>query len=168
MKKTKSSCESDDKKPGSSEPEMAGVGIRELLRHDDWRGWLAEAWRSDGPERRKPAMMYVSCTNKGVARGPHEHARQTDAFVFLGRFQVALWDDRERSRTRGCRKVFCTRAGRPTLVVVPPGVVHAYRSLQAGGMVLNMPDKLYGGKGGKGKVDEIRHEHDMGSPYRFL
>ena len=153
------------KGPGEAETAIAGVGVRELDTHYDSRGWLTEAWRSDGPEKRKPAMVYVSSTGRGIARGPHEHRRQTDVFVFMGRFRVALWDARKGSRTEGVRMDLVARRGRPVLVVVPPGVVHAYRSLDDGGLVLNMPDKLYGGRGGKGEVDEIRHENDASSKY---
>jgi dTDP-4-dehydrorhamnose 3,5-epimerase len=50
---------------------------------------------------------------------------------------------------------------------VPPGVIHAYKSLSKDGIVINLPDKLYRGKGKRGKVDEMRHEDDPNSPYRI-
>ncbi|MHA1344662.1 MAG: dTDP-4-dehydrorhamnose 3,5-epimerase family protein, partial [Promethearchaeota archaeon] len=48
----------------------------------------------------------------------------------------------------------------PLQIIVPPGVVHAYRNVSktTRGMVLNFPDRLYAGWGKKEKVDEIRHE----------
>ena len=53
------------------------------------------------------------------------------------------------------------------IVVVPPGVVHAYKnSGDSEGIVLNFPDRLYAGKGRREKVDEVRHEDDPGSPFR--
>jgi dTDP-4-dehydrorhamnose 3,5-epimerase len=52
-------------------------------------------------------------------------------------------------------------------VVVPPGIVHAYRnSGDHEGMVFNFPDRLYAGWGRKEKVDEVRHEDDPGSPFQ--
>jgi dTDP-4-dehydrorhamnose 3,5-epimerase len=33
------------------------------------------------------------------------------------------------------------------------------------GWVINMPNKLYAGKGRQEPVDEIRHENDNNSPY---
>ena len=45
------------------------------------------------------------------------------------------------------------------LVIVPPGVVHAYENIgEQDAFILNFPDKLYAGKGKKEPVDEIRHE----------
>ena len=54
----------------------------------------------------------------------------------------------------------------PVRVIVPPGVVHAYKCVSdVPGLVLNAPDKLYAGWGKKEKVDEIRHEEDADSKY---
>ena len=41
-------------------------------------------------------MAYISMTEPGIARGPHEHAEQADCFCFLGpsNFTVYLWDRR--------------------------------------------------------------------------
>jgi dTDP-4-dehydrorhamnose 3,5-epimerase len=141
-----------------------GVRVETPKANEDQRGWLAEAWRSDrGPYR--PRMAYVSWTHPGVTRGPHEHVRQTDYFVFLGAFELRLWDARKGSRTYGVRDDRTLTA--PTVVVVPPGVVHAYRCGAVPGMVLNMPDRLYAGKDKRGKVDEIRHENDATGRYRW-
>ena len=44
-------------------------------------------------------------------------------------------------------------------VLVPPGVVHAYRNVsEENGLVFNVPNRLYAGWGKKEPVDEIRHE----------
>jgi dTDP-4-dehydrorhamnose 3,5-epimerase len=142
---------------------IRGVEVGCLVPDEDERGWLSELWRCDeSTAEMKPAMVYVSETNKDVVRGPHEHERQTDVFVFLGRFEVRLWDARKGSK--GVRMTFKS-GGRPLKVVVPPGVVHAYRSLDDGQLVLNMPNRLYKGMDKKGDVDEIRHEDDKDSPY---
>jgi dTDP-4-dehydrorhamnose 3,5-epimerase len=54
------------------------------------------------------------------------------------------------------------------LVVVPPGVVHAYSNVGTGpGWVFNCPDRLYKGTGRKEPVDEIRHELDPQSPFKL-
>ena len=56
----------------------------------------------------------------------------------------------------------------PQSVVVPPGVVHAYRNVGATpGWVFNTPNRLYGGRGKLAPVDEIRHEDRLDSPYRM-
>ncbi|HLK59867.1 MAG TPA: dTDP-4-dehydrorhamnose 3,5-epimerase, partial [Chthonomonadaceae bacterium] len=49
----------------------------------------------------------------------------------------------------------------PIFLVVPPGVVHAYRNVgEQDAFVLNFPDRLYAGWGKKEPVDEIRHEEN--------
>jgi dTDP-4-dehydrorhamnose 3,5-epimerase len=150
---------------------IAGVVIRELTIHSDARGWLAEWWRSDDHDAvHQPCMGYTSVTEPGVTRGPHEHRDQSDAFVFLGpgEFLLYLWDNRPLSPTYGCR--MCEPAGqqRPISVVVPPGVVHAYRNVgESQGWVLNVPNRLYRGPGRSQPIDEIRHELDPATPFLF-
>jgi dTDP-4-dehydrorhamnose 3,5-epimerase len=151
--------------------DIAGVEVRPLERFADARGWLAEIFRGDSLDPALlPAMGYVSVTRPGVTRGPHEHRAQTDYFCFPGpgTFQVYLWDARPSSPTRGCRRVVAAGADAPAVVVVPPGVVHAYRNAgDAEGLVINLPNALYRGPDRRGEVDEIRHEDDPASPYRL-
>ena len=151
--------------------EIDGVVIRELARHSDERGWLIELFRSDELDSAiLPAMSYVSLTRAGVVRGPHEHRKQTDHFCFVGpsTFRLYLWDNRQDSSTRG--KTFQLEAGEdnPVAVVVPPGVVHAYRNIgDRDGLVFNVPNRLFRGEGRSGTVDEIRHEDDPDSPFKL-
>ncbi len=144
---------------------IAGVHVYPLVKRVDERGFLVETFRSDSlPEGLSPVMSYVSYTEPGTGRGPHEHQSQTDIFAFLGpgNFKVYLWDNRRQSSTF-CRKMIVfAGADNPATVVVPPGVVHAYRNISKTerGMVINYPDKLYAGWQKKDPVDEIRHEDD--------
>jgi dTDP-4-dehydrorhamnose 3,5-epimerase len=56
----------------------------------------------------------------------------------------------------------------PVLVIVPPGVVHAYKNVgEADAFVLNFPNQLYAGWGKKEPVDEIRHESDPDSRFKI-
>ena len=159
---------------------MEGVVVKELRRYEDDRGWLAELFRHDELDGGlHPAMAYVSETLPGVARGPHEHREQTDIFCFLGtsEFNIYLWDNRGDNRgdadrdKRGDadgdnREVATAPAGKVTMVIVPPGVVHAYRNIGAApGLVLNAPNRLFKGDGKAGEVDEIRYEDDPGAGY---
>lgn len=149
---------------------MEGVIIKKLDKFVDGRGWLAEIWRDDETSFR-PAMSYISVTKPGVARGPHEHERQSDFFVFLGPgdFELYLWDRREQSATNGENLKIKVGENNPTMVIVPPGVVHGYKCVSAGdGWCVNLPDKLYKGEGKKEAVDEIRWEEDLNLPYKIL
>lgn len=145
---------------------MDGVIIRPLRKFEDSRGWLTELYRDDElPEGFEPTMGYLSVTKPGVARGPHEHVDQTDGFVFLdGDYDLYLWENRERKSA----EPFKLRVGTefPCFVVVPPGVVHAYRNAgDRDAFVLNFPNRLYAGWGKKEPVDEIRHEDLVDSPF---
>ena len=143
---------------------IEGVLIRELNQFRDSRGWLAETFRTDELGGYSPAMGYLSMTFPNITRGPHEHRDQTDYFCFLGAFSLHLWDNRRESPTY-LKKMVINNADR-LIVVVPSGVVHAYRnSGDSEGLVLNFPDRLYAGPGKKDPVDEIRHENNPDSPF---
>jgi dTDP-4-dehydrorhamnose 3,5-epimerase len=142
--------------------------VRSLRRHSDARGWLVELFREDEPiEGWQPAMAYLSVTHPGVARGPHEHADQTDAFAFLdGEYELHLWENRP--GLPAWRETLVVGRENPCLVVVPPGIVHAYRNVGLDdAFVINLPDRLYGGWGRREPVDEIRHESDPESPFKL-
>ena len=143
--------------------EIEGVVIDKLIKFSDERGFLVETFRMDNlPDNLQPVMSYVSYTRPGIARGPHEHIKQTDIFCFMGpcNFKIKLWDNRKESKTyRWCMEIVGGKDN-PIRVVVPPGVVHGYKNIskEVDGMVLNYPDKLYRGWDKKEEVDEIRHE----------
>ena len=79
-----------------------------------------------------------------------------------------VWDNRRQSPTYRNMHSDLVGADKPMMVVIPPGVVHAYRNVSATpGLVFNAPDRLYKGPGRKETVDEIRHEDDPNSPFRI-
>ncbi|ABB31167.1 hypothetical protein GeomeDRAFT_2575 [Geobacter metallireducens RCH3] len=145
------------------------VAVRPLTKFLDERGWLAELFRSDETDAATmPAMAYLSMTQPGVARGPHEHVDQTDWFCFIGpsNFKVYLWDARPTSATFGVKQTIYAGIDAPLAMIVPPGVVHAYKNVGGeNGIVFNAPNRLYAGEGKKSPVDEIRHEEVEGSPF---
>lgn len=148
---------------------IEGVIIKDLSLYADERGWLTELCRSDElPAGFSPAMSYLSMTLPGTARGPHEHREQTDYFCFVGPsdFRIYLWDNRDGSSTKGEKDVFVAGVKEPKIVIVPPGVVHAYKNIgDEHGLVFNAPDKLYRGEGKREDVDEIRYETDKNSVF---
>jgi len=151
--------------------EIEGVVVRGLRRFADGRGWLAELFRDDeASDEFRPAMAYVSATAPGAARGPHEHREQADHFCFIGpaEFELRLWDNRPNSATFGRVMTLRARVDEPLSVIVPAGVVHAYRNVGGvEGFVVNLPNRLYMGAGRKEAVDEIRHEDDPGTIFRL-
>ena len=151
--------------------EIKGVVIRKLAKAVDSRGWLSELFRNDELEGEFfPTMAYISSTNPGVTRGPHEHREQADLFCFIGpsNFKLRMWDNREDSETYRCVTTIVVGEGNPSTVLVPAGVVHAYQNIgDAEGIVINCPNKLYRGVGRKTAVDEIRHEDDRETIFRM-
>jgi dTDP-4-dehydrorhamnose 3,5-epimerase len=98
-------------------------------------------------------------------RGPHEHRDQADGFCFVsGSFSLMLWENRPGHPAKA--ETYEVGESNPVFVVVPPGVVHAYRNTgDADAFVMNFPDRLYRGWGRSEDVDEIRWE-DVASPFR--
>jgi dTDP-4-dehydrorhamnose 3,5-epimerase len=150
---------------------IQGVEVRHLKKYQDTRGWLTEIFRADELSPRvMPMMSYVSETLPGATRGPHEHVSQTDYFCFLGpsTFRVVLWDNRPNSSSYRFRQELLVGEGNPCVVIVPEGVVHAYRNVgDKPGWVINYPNRLYAGEGRREPVDEIRHEADVNSVFRM-
>ncbi|TWT85910.1 dTDP-glucose 4,6-dehydratase 2 [Posidoniimonas polymericola] len=148
-----------------------GVVTRPIKRFSDSRGWLMELFREDDmdPDNR-PVMAYFSQTEPGVTRGPHEHVDQADYFAFIGPgdFKLYLWDSRPDSPTYGNCSTIVYGESNPAGVIVPVGVVHAYKNVSDhSGWVFNGPNRLYAGRNRAEPVDEIRHEDQTNSPYKI-
>ena len=149
---------------------MEGVIIKKVIKFEDGRGWLAEIWRSDEIDY-QPVMSYVSVTRPGAVRGPHEHQEQSDCFIFLGpgNFELHLWDNRPGSKTSRQYEKMEVGEKNPVFVLVPPGIVHGYKNISGqDAFCINLPNKLYKGKGKKREVDEVRWEGKEDSPYKIL
>lgn len=155
-----------------SKGQIQGVILNRLVKHVDNRGYLTELFRADElPEAIKPVMSYLSYTEPGIVRGPHEHVAQTDIFAFAGpgNFLIKLWDNRPGSTTYSLFMEFYGGQDNPITLLVPPGVVHGYKNISRleRGLVINYPDKLFMGWGKQAPVDEIRHENQPDSPFHL-
>jgi dTDP-4-dehydrorhamnose 3,5-epimerase len=154
-----------------TEGEIDGVLVRSLRKYEDKRGWLAELFRHDELEAEfYPQMSYISSTEPGHSRGPHEHVHQADLFCFIGpsNFKLRMWDNREDSETYNRVMTLIVGEDNPQSVLVPRGVVHAYRNVgRTQGIVVNCPNRLYMGTNRREEVDEIRHEDDPDTIFRI-
>lgn len=156
---------------GFKNAEIKDVVVRSLRKFHDKRGWLSELFRHDELTAEfYPVMSYISSTNPGVTRGPHEHVDQADLFCFIGpsNFKLRMWDNRADSPTY--RHVMTVVAGEdnPQAVIVPKGVVHAYQNVgEKDGIVINCPNRLYMGEQRQEQIDEIRHEDDPDTIFRI-
>ena len=153
------------------ESNINDVIVYPLKKFNDDRGWLAELFRHDDiAEEFWPTMSYISFTNPGVARGPHEHVDQADLFCFLGpsTFKMRMWDNRPDSSTFNYRMTLFVGVDNAQAVIVPKGVVHGYQNIgDTDGMVINCPNRLYMGDGKREPIDEIRHEDDPETRFKM-
>src|SRR5205807_3769883 len=119
------------------------VVVRPLRKFNDSRGWLSELFRNDElAEEFFPAMAYISSTNPGVTRGPHEHVDQADLFCFLGpsNFKLRMWDNRPDSETFRNMMTLIGGEDDPKAVIIPRRIVHAYQNVgSVDGIVINCP-----------------------------
>lgn len=154
-----------------TEGTIRDVLVRPLRKFYDERGWLAELFRHDElTEEFYPVMTYISSSLVGVTRGPHEHVDQADLFCFIGpsNFRIRMWDNRQHSETYNHVMTLIVGEDNPQAVLVPKGVVHAYRNIgTVPGIVINCPNRLYMGWDKRQPVDEIRHEDDPDTIFRM-
>jgi len=146
-----------------------GVIIKKITKNTDSRGWLAEFYRQDEAEY-QPVMAYLSVTKPGITRGPHEHKFQADGFIFIGsgNFELHLWDNRKNSETKDEYMKLEVGENNPVSVIVPPGVVHGYKNISSvDAWCINLPDKLYRGKGKEEDIDEVRWENNPEAKYKI-
>ena len=123
----------------ASEPDattIPGVSLHPLVAHADGRGSVTEVFRSTwgtAPIRQWTAMTL----GRRVVRGPSVHRTHADAVVALaGDVQIGLRDLRAHSPAfrRAFRVALSER--RPSLLWIPPGIMHAFYAAAEGALVL--------------------------------
>ena len=105
---------------------IPGVMVHRLTAHIDGRGSVTEIFRSSWGVMAMHQWTALTL-GKRVVRGPSVHRRHSDAVITLaGVLQIGLRDLREQSPA--FRRAFqLTLSGsQPMLVLIPPGVMHAF------------------------------------------
>ncbi len=122
-----------------------GVVVRALEPHVDGRGSLTEILRADWPGFTHFGQAILTVNMPGVIRAWHWHRRQTDAIVVVrGRALLPLYDGRAGSPTFRQLDEHIGDGEAPILVVVPPGVLHGYKTLgDEAATIINFPSELY-------------------------
>jgi dTDP-4-dehydrorhamnose 3,5-epimerase len=141
-----------------------GVRTKPLKLIPDERGFLMEILREDDPIFERFGQAYLTVAYPGVVKGWHYHKRQQDYFtVVKGMAKIVLYDDREASPTRGEVNEFFLGERNPTLVVIPPLVVHGLKGIGVEpAYLLNIPTHKYE----YADPDEFRIDpHDNDIPY---
>jgi dTDP-4-dehydrorhamnose 3,5-epimerase len=124
---------------------IEGVVTKPLKVIPDERGHLMEMLRSDDPFFQKFGQVYLTVVYPGVVKGWHYHRLQTDHFVVVkGMAKVVLYDRREGSSTQGEINEFFLGDRNPTLVTIPPLVLHGMKGVGAeAAYLINIPTELY-------------------------
>jgi len=124
---------------------IEGVKVRKLRLIPDERGYLMEMLRSDWEEYDKFGQVYITAVYPGVVKGWHYHKIQTDHFICVhGMAKVVLYDGREGSTTHGEVNEFFMGWQNPTLLKIPPGVMHGFKGIsQEMALIVNVPTELY-------------------------
>jgi dTDP-4-dehydrorhamnose 3,5-epimerase len=124
---------------------IEGVKIKVLKPIPDDRGWLMEILRCDDEMFEKFGQVYLTVCYKGAVKAWHYHKLQTDHFsVVKGMAQVALYDLRENSPTKGEINEFFIGELNPLLIKIPPMVAHGFKAVGEGdAYVINVPTEPY-------------------------
>ena len=141
-----------------------GVLTKPLKVIPDERGWLMEMLRDDDPFFQKFGQVYLTVVYPEVVKGWHYHKKQTDHFtVVKGMSKVVLYDSRESSPTQGEVNEFFLGERNPTLLVIPPLVLHGMKGIGVEpAYLINVPTHHYDYK----DPDEHRlPAHDPSIPY---
>jgi dTDP-4-dehydrorhamnose 3,5-epimerase len=105
-----------------------GVEIVPLRQIPDERGKVMHMLRRTDPHFREFGEVYFSVVLPGAIKGWHLHRRMTINYaVPFGRIKLVLFDDRERSPTRGELQELFLGQDNYCLVSVPPLVWNGFK-----------------------------------------
>jgi dTDP-4-dehydrorhamnose 3,5-epimerase len=133
---------------------IEGVVIKQLKQIADERGWLVEILRNDWEHFQKFGQAYVTAAYPQVVKAWHMHKKQTDNIICIkGMIKLALWDGRQKSKTKNEVNEFIIGERNLLLVKIPPQVWHGFKTItEEYALVLNIPTELYN----YNKPDEYR------------
>jgi|TARA_B110000116_G_C16790043_1_gene563186 dTDP-4-dehydrorhamnose 3,5-epimerase len=116
------------------------VKILELNTIRDERGWLMEIFRvSTAGFQIK--QVYLSVVKEGVVKDKEEfhcHKYKWDMLCCIkGEVKIVLVDNRDNSLTKGKIMEIVTGEDNPKLVILPPGILHAFKGLKGDSYVID-------------------------------
>lgn len=122
-----------------------GVKIKKLKVIPDERGKVMEMLRIDDEIFEKFGQIYLSVVYPEVVKGWHYHKIQTDYFVVVkGMAKIVLYDYRSTSSTHKEINEFFIGEDNPTLIVIPPLVIHGMKGIgRKSAYLVNCPTEPY-------------------------
>lgn len=135
---------------------IEGVEIKKLAVHTDDRGWLMEFINPKDKLVKDVGQITITETYPKVIKAFHYHKKQFDIWtVAKGMIQAVLYDDRQKSKTRGETQVVFIGEKNPVAVKIPAGVIHGYKVLGAQpALIIYYTSRSYDPK------DEFRTPHN--------
>lgn len=143
-----------------------GVKVKPLKLIPDERGTLAELVRRDDPMFTKFGQVYMTTAYPGVVKGWHYHKIQIDNFSCVrGMIKLVLFDDREKSPTKGSVNEYFLGFRNMICVQVPALVWHGFKCVsEEEAIIINVPNEPYL----HASPDEYRKPwNDPGIPYNW-
>ena len=107
-----------------------GVKITPLKQFFDERGKVMHMLRSDSENFRDFGEIYFSCTYPNAIKAWHLHKEMTLNYaVISGQIKFVLFDDREKSPTKGVLQEIFISPENYYLVTVPPLIWNGFKSV---------------------------------------
>lgn len=151
---------------GISSDLIDGVTLTPLAVNTDGRGSLIELLTSRDQMIEPIVHVYQVIAGADSIRAWVYHRWQYDRLAFAnGKLRIALYDIREESPTRGKLNVFVLGSEKPSLLRIPPLVVHGVQNMSSlPTTFVNMPTAAYDPK----NPDKFRiPADDPRVPFRF-
>ena len=128
---------------------IEGVVVKKLIRHKDGRGFFEELIRvTDDFFKEGFGQWSHSYREEGIIVAWHYHPTQIDWwYVARGTLKVALYDLREKSKTKGEINEFTLgEAGRNIVLKIPAMVAHGFKVLKGPAELFYLTSKTYDSK----------------------
>ncbi len=109
---------------------IQGVQIIPLRRIPDERGTILHMMRNTDPHFQQFGEIYFSTVYPGVIKGWHRHREMTLNYaVPFGRIKLVLYDEREKSPTKGELMEIFLGPDNYSLVIMPPDVWNGFKGM---------------------------------------
>lgn len=107
-----------------------GVQVIPLRRIPDERGTIMHMLRASDPHFVEFGEIYFTSIYRGVVKGWHKHEEMTLNYACVsGRVKLVLYDDRERSSSRGSLMELFLGPDDYSLVLIPPDVWNGMKGM---------------------------------------
>ena len=124
---------------------IEGVKVIPLRRIPDERGTILHMLRATDPHFQQFGEIYFSTVRPGVVKGWHLHERMVINYAVVhGLIKLVLFDDREKSPTKGAVNEFFLGFRNMVCVQVPALVWHGFKcTSEEEAIIINVPNEPY-------------------------